>query len=161
MIDVGLLDDIEMINAIERKNYIRPNSLEYYFLVEFILLYINFHASDYREQFDPEAFLKAWNLMQNHSPEIFDRTNIDSMFYFCRIMLRINVQDSSDDPDNQSLILYYSEEYKAYYLYDTSENRPIDDTGYFSLKPLKNSENELSNSFPIELENQEVQSKLA
>lgn len=137
MIDSGMLDEEEERQTIERKCFIKQNSPEYYFLVEFILLYVNFHATDWKEQFDLEAFLKAWNLMQNHSPDIADKTEIDVMFYFCRAMLNTNVENSSTDPDNQSLILYYSKEYHAFYLYDTSDDKPISDTGYIKLKTLR------------------------
>lgn len=142
MIDAGILEEDTHQN-IERKCFIKQNSPEYYFLVEFILLYINFHSADWKEQFDLEAFLKAWNLMQNHSPDITDRTEIDAMFYFCRAILNINVENSSVDPDNQSLILYYSKEYQAYYLYDTSDDKPISETGYIKLKSVRETVNTL------------------
>ena len=121
---------------LQRNDFLDCNKKEFYFLNEILILYMIFHSNDGRKFFDLEAFLKAWCMMENDYPEITENVNINVVISLCFLILEKCVKMSYTE-ENISLVLNYSKEYKSFFFYNTESNKPLNDTGYIKLKPLK------------------------
>lgn len=134
MIKRGLLIERKLKSSndcFSAKNLSDRVNLSHYYSCQFLTLYRLFHQNDPTEKFDIEAMLKAWNILRLHCPEVTDKSNLNSAAHLCRHLLKKYI---TDDPQEFNLINQYSKDFKSNYLYITSSDYCLNDTGY--LKPM-------------------------